>query len=514
MRKLTKDPETEPEKDPPVTFSFYEQDLDKGTPPRLVRKITTRQQMEEENKKWKKALEAATTDDPNYDDTEFKRQALDDMIRDPTYARIRDVLEDLRASVMSREEAAKEVGKAGGDYDKLESAFIMEFHKVAQDMLDNPEYAAAHDELRDFQAKLGDAVKDEAGYQAAAMRLSEKLETIPAFQREAAELEKEEKEAKKKLEGSKPIRSKFARSGDLHDLLHNSEDADVTEEDIDALARSMDEKDPENIKALLRQMKELMATIGGNKEIEDEIQAILDEDPLAGFDTEKEAEQFRQGFDANELSAELAKFQNAPPEDDFANVDPKALALVDEMMADPNLIHKLAAMQQHLEKQKAAQKATQQTTQKATPKAKPPPSAPDPETLDKSRLTTYRQRLAIAESDPEHLEALDRLRVDLQTPFNVFPAVKSFNEALKLAYLGASDDVRRILWRSYMKARAVPTLLQNIPDDAWDILYYSQAVTWGSNQNRTTHLKILLHDLRSVEKDGPPTHPDALADQQ
>jgi hypothetical protein len=140
-------------------------------------------------------------------------------------------------------------------------------------------------------------------------------------------------------------------------------------------------------------------------------------------------------------------------------------------------------------------------------------SAPDPDTLDPSQLTTYKERLQIAENDPEHIAALRRLRINLVPPFNISPAVKSLNDALRLSYLGASDDVRRILWRSYTKARTIPTLLQSIPDDAWDMLWYSQAVTWGSNQNRENHMTILMRDLQSVGKDGPPTHPDTLAEQ-
>jgi hypothetical protein len=166
------------------------------------------------------------------------------------------------------------------------------------------------------------------------------------------------------------------------------------------------------------------------------------------------------------------------------------------LLADPDLLPKLTALKKRIE-------ASKLRTVKA-------PSAPDPETLDPSRLTSYRERLAAIKNDPEHISALRRLEIHLLPPFNVSPALRALNEALKLAYLGASDDVRRVLWRSYMKARTVPTLLQNIPDDAWDMLWYSQAVTWNSNQNREKHMSILLHDLNSIGRDGPPTHPESL----
>ena len=122
--------------------------------------------------------------------------------------------------------------------------------------------------------------------------------------------------------------------------------------------------------------------------------------------------------------------------------------------------------------------------------------------------------MKIAKSDPEHRAALEALRVNLTPPFNVAPALRIFNQAIEYAYIGANDDIRRILWRAYSKARVLPTFLQNLSDDAWDILYYSQAVTWGGNQNREAHLRLLLKDLESVGKDGPPTHPDTIAEMQ
>jgi hypothetical protein len=104
--------------------------------------------------------------------------------------------------------------------------------------------------------------------------------------------------------------------------------------------------------------------------------------------------------------------------------------------------------------------------------------------------------------------------VQLAPPFNIAPALRIFNEAIEYAYIGANDDIRRILWRAYVKARSLPTFIQTLSDDAWDILYYSQAVTWTSNQNRETHLRLLLQDLDSIGRFGPPTHPAVVAEMQ
>lgn len=117
-----------------------------------------------------------------------------------------------------------------------------------------------------------------------------------------------------------------------------------------------------------------------------------------------------------------------------------------------------------------------------------------------------KERIVTAEADPEHKAALQRLVIDLPRPHSSNPRLKQLNEVLRTAYMGANEDIRKALWRAYTKAKAgVPGLLERIPDDAWDMLWYSQAVKWSSNSNREEHLGILNHDLKTVGRDGPPT---------
>ncbi|KAF2280789.1 uncharacterized protein EI97DRAFT_428894 [Westerdykella ornata] len=456
-------------------IEFYEQDLDEGTAPKLVKRISTREQAMDEEKKWRMALEDATN--PDYDDTELRKQILDDMLADPTYDEIKDYMIYLRAKLEGRENETaygQELQKITKTEDEIEaeqmwSRVAVALHESAQKYIDNPEYASARKELEDFQAKLVNLEKGNVGFEESIERLNAKLQQIPAAQKQLEEVKKE-------------LPPEWL-SDEWLDKLSESEEA---EEDLD----EADPIDQFKIDMLLMQMQEIMAAMG-NKEMVKEIQTVLDDKP--SLDPEDNADEFeeKQGFDVNELKARVASLKQSTPD---MKPDPKADAVVESMLADPYILDKLAAIKHHIVKQKAYE----------------PPSAPDPETLDKSRLTTYKQRLRMVENDPEHLEALEQLRVDLPPPFNAHPALKSLNQALKLAYLGASDDVRRILWRSYMRAREVPTLLQNIPDDAWDILWYSQAVNWASNQNRDAHLKLLMADLRTVDKEGPPTPPDAL----
>jgi hypothetical protein len=197
-----------------------------------------------------------------------------------------------------------------------------------------------------------------------------------------------------------------------------------------------------------------------------------------------------------EKKAPLAK--EAEPEE---TVPADLQAKVDKIMEDPKLMEKLVYIQKLIEE---SDRAKSELTSIAHE------TAPDPYELEGSRTATVKQRIQAAREDPVHTAALDRLRVKLLPPFNISPALKSFNQAIELAYIGANDDIRRILWRSYQRARTLPTFLQNLSDEAWDILYYSQAVTWGSNQNREDHLRMMLADLKSLGRDGPPTHPSSL----
>ena len=264
-------------------------------------------------------------------------------------------------------------------------------------------------------------------------------------------------------------------------------------------------EDMQDVDKLLHQMRDVMKSLGGDSNLEAELDAALREDPTGTQDQEGV---FEREMDPEELAEELKKLaiskasQPAQIEEEEEEVPAELQAKVDKIMEDPRLMEKLMYIQKLISENKP-QPGDLTTVAHET--------APDPYELDDDRTATLKERMAMARQDPEHSAALDRLRVNLPPPFNISPALKSFNQAIQFAYIGANDDIRRVLWRSYQKARVLPTFLQNMSDDAWDILYYSQAVTWSSNQNRQNHLKILLADLNSLGRDGPPTHPSTLA---
>jgi hypothetical protein len=491
-------------------ISFYKQGIDQhgklvGTE-HFMDEIATQKDLDEQNRIYQMHLEDQRN--PKYDDTELKKISLDNMMRDPSFAHLRDELETMKAGLVSKAEMKKiekkledevDRGELGPELEEYDAQMTMMLHEWAQDMIEDPEYAEVRNNALEFQRMLPDWAKEEATFLAVRDRLNAKLAKLPVHQRKIAENKAEEQRTGKRLLDGKPLDAPMPWEVDETD---DKVELDKEDLDMDNYMESLE--DQEALDKLLMQMKDLMKAMGGDKKIESEIQQILDDDPTKPDPNNPEG---LPGVDMETFAEQLEELKNAPPEgtedveDGQEKVDPKLEAIVDKIMEDPNLLEKLAAVKELI------------ASRQGDPTARQQPSAPEPETWDKSDMVTYKQRLQMAERDPEHLAAMRRLQINLLPPFNISPAVKHLNQALKLAYLGPSDDVRRILWRTYNKARTMPTLLQNIPDDAWDMLWYSQAVTWASNQNRQNHLKILLQDLNTVGKDGPPTDPDTLAAQ-
>jgi hypothetical protein len=281
-------------------------------------------------------------------------------------------------------------------------------------------------------------------------------------------------------------------------------------EAMDTVPEGIDPKKFRDLDPLLLQMRDVLKAMGTDSGLAAEMDAILAEDPTAKQDNDidrwMDQDEFAQlGEDMlKQAKAKAALAQNE-------EVVPADLQYkIDKIMEDPKLIEKLAYLQKIIEEHK--RKSPDKTKHaKSVITTIAHEVGPDPYELEDSCTVTLKQRIQAAYEDPEHSAALDRIRVNLSAPFHISPALKSFNQAIELAYIGANDDIRRVLWRCYLKARTLPTFLQNVSDEAWDIIYYSQAVTWPSNQNRQDHLETILADLKSLGRNGPPTHPSSLA---
>ncbi|KAL5443145.1 hypothetical protein PMIN06_008789 [Paraphaeosphaeria minitans] len=489
--------------DPNATeISIYEQDPTSPTGERLVQHIRTPEERRKHNEIHKMLMRAES--DPNYDDRELNRHLLDDLMKDPYFADLTDDLKEIKENFIltkqQQDEMLEEAGKVEEKAEKdmvkeLTSYFQMATHDTLGELMHDPLFEYARAELEELQDALPEPDGDTAEYDAAMEKVVEKLIQDPNLERKMSEW---------------PVENGSPDQTNTESL---ETDQFVMPDELKELA-----KEPEELTTLLRQMKELMRSMGMGSasdpelttenaldKLEAEMEKVLNED----LDNEEIEEEEIKGREMNfaELGRELFQLAKSSPaggtrdfDEDVGPVDPELEAKVDKIMKDPKLMEKLMYIQQVIREEQQ--------------KPQPMELAPDPTKLEPHRITSIQKRMQVAKKDPEHLAAMECLRVHLAPPFNIAPALRIFNEAIEYAYIGANDDIRRILWRAYSKARVLPTFLQNLSDDAWDIMYYSQAVTWTSNQNRENHLRLLLQDMQSVGKDGPPTHPDVVAEMQ
>ncbi|EMD62193.1 hypothetical protein COCSADRAFT_229048 [Bipolaris sorokiniana ND90Pr] len=491
MRPLS-DAELERE-DLPI-INWYEQDLDKGTPQRLIERIATVEDRKKDKEMYTMIEESQKN--PEYDDAKLNRRLIDSLLSNPNFAELTEELKDIKQSIKSKEELEamdeEDALEAEASSKEFNAGLRMATHEAIQELIDDPDIGDAKADLQEVIDKMPEMEDiDSPEFQQILQKAMAKLEGNEAMKKKIAALDQDIDDAELEEEWEQYQRS-------TSDAIVEAETPD------DDLAMPTPE-DMQDVDKLLHQMRDVMKSLGGDSNLEAELDAALREDPTGTQDQEGV---FEREMDPEELAEELKKLAlskaSQPPqiEEEEEEVPAELQAKVDKIMEDPKLMEKLMYIQKLISEHKP-QPGDLTTLAHET--------APDPYELDDSRTATLKERMVMARQDPEHSTALDRLCVHLPPPFNISPALKSFNQAIQFAYIGANDDIRRILWRSYQKARSLPTFLQNISDEAWDILYYSQAVTWSSNQNRQNHLKILLADLNSVGRDGPPTHPSTLA---
>ncbi|KAF2644327.1 hypothetical protein P280DRAFT_466970 [Massarina eburnea CBS 473.64] len=500
-------------------INWYEQDLDQGTPPRLRERIATPEDRRRHSELWSMMMEDMSN--PDYDRAHLERRLCDDMMNDPNFSDLTEELKWIKSTIYTREEqkAMDERGDNDGEQ-KMEAEMKMVAQDGLEALLNEPEMIDVQADVRELQDRMltsDDYDSDE--FLEAMENLEAKLSAKPGFMEKVAAMEEKERQEQLKSGKNPDELDRMTKDIELIDRLSGAEDMEDVERLLSPkeLQRMMSGDElasigtsPDGLNELLVKMNEVMKAMGGDKEIQDELEALINNDPIKDAPKgepaliESEDDDPDNLFNYGRISDEIVKYAKSKeaiftPVDE--NLAPELKAKVDKIMQDPDLLQKLEYIQ----------KFVQQAKHKSTITVH---DAPDPETLPASETTDIQKQLAIARSTPEHIAALAALRVRLPSPFSISPALKSFNQAIELAYCGATDSVRRILWRSYMKVRTLPTFLANLSDDAWDLLYYSQAVTWSSNRNREDHIKVLLQDLRRVGKDGPPTHPSTLASNQ
>ncbi|KAL1793029.1 hypothetical protein ACET3X_008011 [Alternaria dauci] len=490
MRPLS---DAELERDDMPVINWYEQDLDKGTPQRLVDRIATPEDRKKDKEMYMMIEESQKN--PDYDDARLNRRLIDSLLANPNFAELTHELKDIKESIKSKEELQQleeqEAIEAGKESKEFNTGLRTATLRILQDIVGDPDIGDAKADLQkciDEMPEVEDM--DDPGFQAMLNKAMDKLGANEAMQKKVAALSEHFDSPQLETE--------------WEEYQRHTEDAIAEAEAPDDDLAMVTPEDMQDVDKLLLQMRDVMKSLGGDSGLEAELDAALNEDSTPSQDQEGV---FEREMDPQELAEELKKFAESKASqpqqlvEDEEDVPAHLQAKVDEIMKDPKLMEKLLYIQKLISQNKQQQGDLTTIAHD---------SAPDPYQLEDSRTVTLKERMVAALQDPEHAAALQQLRVQLPPPFNIAPALKSFNQAIELAYIGANDDIRRILWRSYQKARSLPLFLQSIGDEAWDILYYSQAVTWGSNQNRESHLRILLADLKSLGRDGPPTHPSSL----
>lgn len=420
-------------------------------------------------------LEAWARGDKDADEPEFRRQVIDELKKNPSFADMRDVLEKMKTPLAERMRIAEEEADALEGQDESEMDDLQQAQEFVGELLENPMLAGQKQQILEMQKKLPEwKSMNHPDFLDALAHLSEAAggESYDDIQQKMA-----------------PLQQKCS------DIIQN----------IAKTPEEFAENEEENLQKLskgLKEMHELLKETGIDPELESEfgefVEAISGEDePVTDILDENGQIDLDKLDEANARYEAKKRAEPEPEQEDQEEyitpeerADPELKAKVDKLLEDPELFQKILLA-----------KKLMSGALKAIQVAKP---APDPSTLSPSEMTTLQQQIKIAENDPEHLMALRRLRINMVPPYNAHPFLGPLNQALKFAYVGANDDIRRILWRAYRKARTIPGLLKAIPDDSWDLIWYSQAVDWKSNQNRRNHLSLLLGDLSSVGKIGPP----------
>jgi hypothetical protein len=486
-------------------IDFYEMDLDTGVQ-RKVDRIGTAADRKRE-RETRQMIEESMTN-PNYDDAELNRRLMDGLMTNPAFADLTEELKEIKESIVTKEELKKIEEEAEKEAEpainEMGATMRMAIHEAVTNLINDPDIGDAKADLQAVLDKMREVVDVQSPeFQVLLDKATEKVNNNPKIQEKLKAGSEHETEED---------RQKWA------DFEKDVEELTTPEAGVDdmGLPNPGILEDPEEINELMRQMRDILKSTNINGGLSAEMEQMLSE-PMADMtdgDADKDGIDFDEDTDPAELATKLAELAASkskeapkPDVDDEEHIPPELKAKVDKIMEDPRLMEKLVYIQKLITEHQPKRDPNDLTQIDHE-------LAPDPYELEDSRTATLAQRMAAARANPEHSAALRRLRVKLQPPFNISPALKSFNQALEFAYIGANDDVRRVLWRSYQKARTLPTFLQHLSDDAWDILYYSQAVTWSGNQNRTDHLRMLLRDLAKVGKSGPPTHPSKIGQHQ
>ncbi|OCK75563.1 hypothetical protein K432DRAFT_386118 [Lepidopterella palustris CBS 459.81] len=485
-------------------ITFYEQDEDQRSPPRRVGSVSTREELRAHEREFERVRRIEEEEDEEgeggflemglggakrkrgaMEDVEGNIGVLEELMRDPEMrgAGLQGELGELMGVLSGR----NGVGGGQGEREErmVEKKSMTEEQRmmdlgmkrdVIEALLQDPEMRDVRDELRELRGELQnlEVGEEELAYE----DLVEGIEDL---------------EERDFLEGKKQVL--LGKDGAaVEDQEREIEDEEEREEDERGLERRIDnvdlKKEMVDLAKMLKEpeMRELLKEMKKHSPDEPTAQSAAVVNDFANKTLKEEIafnEDGDEGLEIKDLDDELADMESDLHNPAFA----EKLDILKQILASQNSKH-----------------STPRLTAASPPSkfsSKTPGAKIDPSTLPPTALLPLKSRIALASTLPEHQTALSRLTISLPHPHSRNPRVAHLNAVLRTAYMGANEDIRKALWRAYVRAKTVPGFLEAVTGDAWEMLWASQGVRWRGNEKREEHLEVLRGDMRQVGRGVP-----------
>lgn len=261
MRPLS---DAELERDDMPVINWYEQDLDKGTPQRLVERLATPEDRKKDKEMYMMIEESQKN--PDYDDARLNRRLIDSLLANPNFAELTDELKDIKEGIKSRkelqqleEQAAIEAGKESKEFKTgLRTATL----QTLQDIVSDPDIGDAKADLQKCIDEMPDVEEmDNPDYQAMLNKAMDKLGANEAMQKKVAAMSEHLDSPKLETE--------------WEEYQRNTEDAIAEAEAPDDDLTMTTPEDLQDVDKLLHQMRDIMKSLGGDSGLESELDAAL-----------------------------------------------------------------------------------------------------------------------------------------------------------------------------------------------------------------------------------------------
>ena len=189
MRPLS---DAELERDDLPVINWYEQDLDKGTPQRLIERIATAEDRKRDKEMFTMIEESQKN--PDYDDAKLNRRLIDSLLSNPNFAELTEELKDIKQSIKSKEELEaideEDAREAEASSKEFTAGLRMATHEALQELIDDPDIGDAKGALQEVVDKMPEMEDlDSPEFQEVLQKAMAKLEGNEVMQRKIAALD-------------------------------------------------------------------------------------------------------------------------------------------------------------------------------------------------------------------------------------------------------------------------------------------------------------------------------------